>query len=480
MCGVGRPAHNVVEESDESDTSEMSEYQGADMGQHVNSQTESQSKLVGLLAEFPTPEALVSAAEQVREEGYRRIDAFSPFPVHGLDEAMAIRPTVLPWLALGAGLTGLVAALAGQWWTNTIDYPFVVSGKPLFSLPANIPVTFEVIILFSAFTAFFGMLVLNGLPRLAQPVFRSERFRRATADRFFLMIEAADGRFEVEKTRSFLSAVGAVHVEDLHDDAAPAQLPKWIGWVLGALAVVALLPPLWIARARVITSDQPRWHTFIDMDYQPKFKPQTVSTLFADGRADRLPVAGTVARGQLRDDLGLYRGIDTRGLTPTARRGALRDDERVHQGVDTRGLTPTARQEPQQSSAEPEAVWVEDFPIAITDEAMKRGQQRYNIYCAPCHGLAGEGDGLVARRAQELQQVTWLPPTSLQSEAVRAQPVGQLFHTITNGARKMPAYGPQISVQDRWAIVLYMRALQRTQNADPEDVPAETLKAMKP
>jgi len=146
------------------------------MGQHVSRQTEAESKLVGLLAEFPTPEALVSAAEQVREEGYRRIDAFTPFPVHGLDEALAIRPTILPWVVLGAGLTGVVAALAGQWWTNTIDYPFVVSGKPLFSLPANIPVTFEVIILFSAFTAFFGMLALNGLPRLAQPIFRSERF----------------------------------------------------------------------------------------------------------------------------------------------------------------------------------------------------------------------------------------------------------------------------------------------------------------
>jgi mono/diheme cytochrome c family protein len=112
---------------------------------------------------------------------------------------------------------------------------------------------------------------------------------------------------------------------------------------------------------------------------------------------------------------------------------------------------------------------------------MKRGQQRYNIYCAPCHGLAGEGDGLVAKRAQELQQGTWaFPPTSLHSEAVRPQPVGQLFNTITNGVRKMPAYGAQISVQDRWAIVLYVRALQRTQNARPEDVPPETLKAMEP
>jgi len=111
---------------------------------------------------------------------------------------------------------------------------------------------------------------------------------------------------------------------------------------------------------------------------------------------------------------------------------------------------------------------------------MRRGQQQYNIYCAACHGLAGEGDGLVARRAQELQQGTWLPPTSLHSEPVRLQPVGQLFHTISHGVRKMPPYAAQISVPDRWAIVLYIRALQRTQNAKPEDVPSETWKAMQP
>ena len=457
-----------------SDESDRSDFQGADMGQHVNSQTEAESKLVGLLAEFSAPEALVSAAEQVREEGYRRIDAFTPFPVHGLDEALALRPTILPWIALGAGLTGVVAALAGQWWTNTIDYPFVVSGKPLFSLPANIPVTFEVIILFSAFAAFFGMLVLNGLPRLAQPIFRSDRFRRATSDRFFLLVEASDARFAVEKTRSFLQTVGAVNVEELHDDAAPAQLPKWIGWTLMTLAIVALIPPLWIARARVVTSDQPRWHTFIDMDYQPKFKPQTASALFADGRADRLPVPGTVARGQLRDDERLYRGIDPDAAPPPPE--PKPPEPKPPDPKAPEAGKPAADQAP----AEPAVAWVKDFPIAITDEAMKRGRQRYNIYCAPCHGLAGEGDGLVAKRAQELQQGTWVPPTSLHSEAVRPQPVGQLFNTISNGVRKMPAYGSQISVPDRWAIVLYIRALQRTQNAKPADVPPETLKAMEP
>ncbi len=424
------------------------------MVEHVSSQTETDSKLVGLLAEFQTPEDLVAAAEQVRDAGYRRIDAFAPFPVHGLDEALAIRPTILPWVVLGAGLTGVVAALAGQWWTNTIDYPFVVSGKPLFSLPANIPVTFEVIILFSAFTAFFGMLALNGLPRFVQPVFKSERFRRATADRFFLLIEAADPRFVLEKTRRMLDTAGAAHVEELHDDVSAAHLPRWISPVLVTLAIVALIPPLWIARARVVQSDKPRWHTFTDMDYQPKARPQTVSTLFADGRADRLPVAGTVARGQLRDDERLYRGIDPDAEPPKSQPGA--------------------------AAGEPAVAWVKDFPLPVTAEMMNRGRQRYNVYCAPCHGLAGEGDGLVARRATELQQGTWLPPTSLHSEAVRPQPVGQLFNTISNGVRKMPAYGSQISVPDRWAIVLYVRALQRTQNAKPADVPPETLKAMEP
>ena len=111
---------------------------------------------------------------------------------------------------------------------------------------------------------------------------------------------------------------------------------------------------------------------------------------------------------------------------------------------------------------------------------MRRGQRQYNIFCAPCHGLAGQGDGLVARRAQELQQGTWIPPTSLHAEPVRNQPVGQLFHVISHGVRKMPSYAAQISVPDRWAIVLYLRALQRTQNARPEDVPPEQWKAMQP
>jgi mono/diheme cytochrome c family protein len=463
------------------------------MAEQMDNSSAPETRLVGLLAEFREPDTLVAAAEQVREEGYRRLDAFTPFPVHGLDEALAIRPTVLPWLVLAAGASGAVAALAGQWWTNTIDYPFVVSGKPLFSLPANIPVAFEVIILLAGFTAFFGMLALNGLPRLVQPVFRSARFRRATADRFFLLVEAADPLFTGEQTRQFLLGLGATQVEELHDDTSPARLPAWIGWTLVTLGILALLPPLWIARARVVRSDQPRWHTFIDMDYQPRFKPQTRSTLFADGRADRLPVAGTVARGQLRDDLRLYQGIDPDAAlasksAPPAAPPPAKEEAAIENGAEAKApetKAPEDKPPPAEPAAavatdEPSTAWVSEIPLPVTEALMRRGQRQYNIFCAPCHGLAGQGDGLVARRAQELQQGTWIPPTSLHSEAVRNQPVGQLFHVISNGVRKMPPYAAQISVPDRWAIVLYLRALQRTQNARPEDLPPEQWKAMQP
>ena len=154
--------------------------------------SKNEKRLLGLIAEFASPESLVSAGTATREEGYRRLEAFSPFPVHGIDRAIGVRPTPLPWLVLGAGITGAIVALAGQWFTNAFDYPFLISGKPLFSLPANIPVTFEVIILVSAVTAFLGVLALNGLPRFSNPLFSSQRFLRATQDRFFLLVQAAD------------------------------------------------------------------------------------------------------------------------------------------------------------------------------------------------------------------------------------------------------------------------------------------------
>ncbi|MDC0346883.1 MAG: DUF3341 domain-containing protein [Planctomycetota bacterium] len=174
-------------------------------------------KPVVLIAEFETADQLMSAAEKVRDEGFKRWDCHTPYPVHGLDGAMGIRPTILPWIVLGGGFTGFCGGLLMQGWMNGISYPFLISGKPFFSIPASIPVAFELTILLSAFGAFGGMLALNGLPRMFNPLFRSDRFRRATADRFFISIEARDRRFDADSNARFLRGIGANAIEVIEE-----------------------------------------------------------------------------------------------------------------------------------------------------------------------------------------------------------------------------------------------------------------------
>jgi hypothetical protein len=176
-------------------------------------------RLWGLLVEFENVHEFMPAVAKVRDAGFKNWDVHTPFPVHGMDDAMGIRGTRLPWLILGGGLTGLAAAVLMQWWMNAVDYPFWISGKPFFGLPAAIPVMFELTVLFSAFAAFFGMWGLNGMPQLYHPLFTSERFRRATQDRFFIVVEARDPRFEGEKTRQFLAGLGGTVVEDVNESA---------------------------------------------------------------------------------------------------------------------------------------------------------------------------------------------------------------------------------------------------------------------
>jgi hypothetical protein len=174
-------------------------------------------ELVGLLAEYTDVDAVVNAARSVRRAGFLRWDVHSPIPIHGIDYAMGIKPTILPWLVLTGGLTGLVGGLLLQWYVNAYDYQFLISGKPIWSLPANIPVIFEMTILFSALTAVFGLIGLNRLPPLYNPLLKSDRFRRVTTDRFFLVVDSSDRKFnEAETTRLLLDA-GAVAVERVED-----------------------------------------------------------------------------------------------------------------------------------------------------------------------------------------------------------------------------------------------------------------------
>ncbi|MEP0775771.1 MAG: DUF3341 domain-containing protein [Acidobacteriota bacterium] len=174
----------------------------------MSSHADGKGRLWGLLAEYETVPAVLEAAARVRDAGYRHFDVHTPIPIHGLDEAMGIRVSRLPWLVAGCGAAGASAGLLLQWWTNAVDYPFIISAKPYFGLPAAIPVTFELTVLLAAIGAFVGMLVANGLPQFFHPLFRVERFRRASNDRFFISIEARDPRFDPRTTRTLLESSG--------------------------------------------------------------------------------------------------------------------------------------------------------------------------------------------------------------------------------------------------------------------------------
>lgn len=176
-----------------------------------------QPTFYGLLAEFDGTEALLKAARQAYESGYRKLDAYSPAPIHGLAEAMGFRYTRLPLVVFVGGMVGGLTGFLLQYGTSVIAYPLNVGGRPLNSWPAFVPVTFEMTILVASLSAVVGMILMNGLPRPYHPVFNVTRFERASQDGYFLCIEAADPRFDREETRSFLEGLGAVEVFEVED-----------------------------------------------------------------------------------------------------------------------------------------------------------------------------------------------------------------------------------------------------------------------
>jgi mono/diheme cytochrome c family protein len=210
------------------------------------------------------------------------------------------------------------------------------------------------------------------------------------------------------------------------------KIPRIIVYVLMIGGCIALIPPLVFARMRATPSPNRPIHIFWDMDFQPKYKAQAPNPLFADGRAMRPPVQGSVARGESYVDTHMYEGV-----------------------VDGQ--------------------WATALPASMKlDQAtLERGQQRFNIYCSACHGYAGYGDGAVNQRAMELVSnvngpvngTQWVAAKSLHDETTRNQPMGQIFNTATHGIRNMAGYGSQISVADRWAIAAYVKALQFSQDA---------------
>jgi hypothetical protein len=178
------------------------------------------NELYGLIGEFDSPRQLMDAARKVRDAGYRHIDAYVPFPVEGLSQALGLgrKHDLVPLLTLIGGLGGGLAGFFFQLWVNAWSYPLNIGGRPLNSWPAFIPVTFELTVLGASIFAVFGMLALNKLPQPHHPLFNIARFRRASNDRFFLCIEAQDPKFHLKETARFLESVSAQHVSEVFDE----------------------------------------------------------------------------------------------------------------------------------------------------------------------------------------------------------------------------------------------------------------------
>jgi mono/diheme cytochrome c family protein len=267
-------------------------------------------------------------------------------------------------------------------------------------------------------------------------------------------------------------------------------MPKALIGLIAVLLMLGLLPFALIARSRAVRNGNLAVHMVFDMDKQPKFIAQRPAVMFADGRSMRPQVAGTVAREDLElrsetlDDAANPRPVDgqvteMRMDSPEAYAAVMLGRVRSKAMTDAEfaALHPPADDKAMANDA---TFYVRTIPvqIAVTKDFLRRGQERFTIYCSPCHGLAGYGDGMVQQRALALQSAGspeaagWVAPQNLQEQKIHARPDGSLFNTISNGVRSMPPYDKQISILDRWAIVAYVRALQRSQDAPLDDLPA--------
>jgi mono/diheme cytochrome c family protein len=216
--------------------------------------------------------------------------------------------------------------------------------------------------------------------------------------------------------------------------------PFWMIAAFLIFVVISWVPLVVSAKRRVQTTENPPVHIVQDMDNQPRYRGQVENPIFADHRTIRPQIPGTVARGHLDLDDHFFRGFSRGG--------------------------------------DGKANFLKGFPseVKVDEQFLKRGQLTFNIYCAPCHGNDGVGQGPVHQRAVALQESKWVQPSNLHDATVKGRPEGHLFNTITNGIRNMPGYGSQIvSVSDRWAVVAYVRALQLSQDAPADAVPPEKL-----
>lgn len=373
--------------------------------------------LFSITALFDTPDEIIHAAHETSRAGYTRYDVNTPYPVHGMDRAMKLKPTRLGVFSLAFGILGALSAVLFMSWASLVDYPLVIGGKPFWSWPAFVPVAFEVTVLLVAVLTVVTMIVLYfKFPNNSHPLHDTPYMKRVSSDKFGISIQADDPNFNEREVTAFLKKLGGKEIAPVYFDAdellSNRRLfePKFLA--LLATTAIVVSGGTYVIFNQIMFIEPFSW-----MSTQPKLKPQRPSELFKDGIGMQRPVTGTVARG----------------FIPYAFAGK----------PDLAGKNLVN-------------------PLPMTMEVIERGKSKYLTYCSPCHGNFGAGDSRLRGQFPN-------PPT-LHSDKVRTWPDGNLYHVMTDGQNVMPSYAAQISRDDRWAIVNYIRVMQRAHSAKESDL----------
>lgn len=371
-------------------------------------------KIFGVTALFDTPNDIIAAASKTANSEYKKFDVYTPYPVHGMDAAMKLPPSKLGFITLFFGLSGTALAILLAYFTMSVDYPMNIGGKPLFSFPAYVPVAFEVTVLLGTLATVIGMLTFFfKFPHNSHPLHDTAFMKAASMDKYGVCIEAEGSSFDAEAAKSFLAGIGGKSIEVVYHPASEAY-PIFDKKFIGLQFVIALVVAggTYVLLNKVVYTVPFTW-----MSEQARFDVQERNEFFADGFSMRMPVQGTVARGHIPYE---YAGVAAQPENPLAN------------------------------------------PYLPSTNMLAVGKKKYETFCSPCHGNYGDGDSRLRGQFPN--------PPSLHSEKVRTWKDGNIYHVIVNGQNVMPSYAVQITEEERWSIVSYIRVLQKAKNSTEEDI----------
>ena len=365
---------------------------------------------------FDSAQLLMKAIPEIKAKVPTRLESYTPYPIEGIDKLLGLRKSPIGGMVLVMGIIGAIAGIGFELWTSGWDYPLMTAGKPYFSWEAFIPIMFEVTVLFATFTAGLGMLLLlNRLPLFRHPMLRSKSMPLITRNKYALAVEAGGAELDVESVSRIFKESGAESVEVIEqpEPAAPVS-PILIANVLGAVVISCILAGFltyWVTKLFPVSAPM------VHMLDQPRLDPQRADSFFKDGFGMRMPVPDTVSHDSMPY---LIRNQDYAG-------------DLVN-------------------------------PLPRSEDVLNRGRQAFNNYCAVCHGLLGGG-------TPSLTAAYGAKSANLVSQKVINLPDGKIYHVIMAGKNAMPAYSADLSENERWAAIHYVRVLQRAMNAKDEDIP---------